>query len=277
MDSLPITNQRYNNSIFTIAVYRLIVQEPGIVSSVLDSITSRLYGRSTPASFIEILPMSRAMLKMNTTIIDYPKEKKVSYLWICRKTIQLLLWTESRRAKNMDVIEDDYKITMAEINENVIKVQQIMSDYASHLTFNPVLLGSGGPSSAENSTLPTYQNAITSQGNVGTSNSYLTSRAQQGENSSETNGQVRENRVNNPFQEFKLSYCFDGSDKLQARSFINDYDCLALRNRWSSEEKLEFFPNHLEKAALTWYITMQDQLTSWKTLKVGFMQNYLIE
>jgi hypothetical protein len=72
-----------------------------------------------------------------------------------------------------------------------------------------------------------------------------------------------------------LSYRFDGSDKLQARTFINDYIFLALKNRWDTREKLEFFPEHLEKEALEWYSSYRIRLlTSWKDLKNEFARKY---
>jgi hypothetical protein len=185
-DTIPFVSQPYNDSIFRIAVYNLFEQEPGITSWTLDNIIYKLHGRSTPAYFKDLLPLPLETLKDNVTTIRLPKEKKVTYLWICQKLLQLLLWTEGSIAKNPDYLIDLYKISFEEINENAQKIQQIMSDYASHPTSNPVLLRFNQPVSAESSTLPSYQNVISNQGRVGTSTLSV-------ENFSETSGHAREN------------------------------------------------------------------------------------
>lgn len=75
--------------------------------------------------------------------------------------------------------------------------------------------------------------------------------------------------------EIKLSYHFDRSNRAQASSFIVDYDFLALKNKCSSEEKLELFPNHLKKDTLSWYLHISpDHKSNWKDLKTEFMRNY---
>ncbi|KXN67541.1 hypothetical protein CONCODRAFT_10373 [Conidiobolus coronatus NRRL 28638] len=277
-DSLPFANQKYNNSIFRIAVYKLVDQAPGLVSLTLDVITSKLSGRATEAFFKEVLPFSQSNLVKNDITIRYPDKKKVTYYWICKKLIQLLYWTESRRAINLSEIWENSKINFAEINENILKTRQIMSEYASHPASNPELLGFDNSRPIESSALPSYQNAIEDQDLVGTSNSHLTTRIQQNENFSEINGHSREHNSNSPFASNTLSYCFDGSDKLKARSFINDYDSLAFINKWSSEDKIEFFPNHLEKDALSWYLCISpNHRSNWQDLKIEFISKYLID
>jgi hypothetical protein len=277
-DSLPFTNQKYNDSILKIAIYKLIEQAPGIVSWTLDSIIYKLSGRTTPRLFKEILPTSQFNLLKHNITIRYPDKKKVNHFWICKKLIQLLLWTENKRAVDLGEIWDNYKISYEEIYENILKAQQIMSDYANHLTFNPALLGFNIPRLAEIGNLPSYQNATLDSNIVGTSNFHLTSHIQQNQNFSETNGHSHEHNGNNSFTDNMLSYCFDGIDKYQARRFINDYDNLGFKNKWSLEEKAEYFPNNLEKDALNWYLCISPNCRSnWQELKTEFMAKYLFD
>ncbi|KXN67543.1 hypothetical protein CONCODRAFT_72894 [Conidiobolus coronatus NRRL 28638] len=162
-----------------------------------------------------------------------------------------------------------------EISENALKIQQIISEYVSRSISNPTLLEFDNSRPVESNVLPSYQNAIDDQDLIGTSDSNLNQHTQKDENSSETDEHANEQGSNNSFPEFKLKYCFSGSSKIQARDFISDYNFLAFRNKWSPEEKMEFFPNHLENDALNWYLSIQDHLTSWKIVKMEFMEKYL--
>ncbi|KXN68595.1 hypothetical protein CONCODRAFT_18885 [Conidiobolus coronatus NRRL 28638] len=194
--------------------------------------------------------MSENTLVMNEITIHYPHKKKVTYYWICKKIIQLLLWTESKRAINLDEIWENSKISLREINENIIKIQQIISDYSDHLTSKPELLGFDRLRSIESTTLPSYKNAVSDRDIVGTSNAHLTPRIQQKESFFAVKGQALEHNFNNSCSDNILLYCFDGSDKIQARSFISDYITLAMRNRWSTGNKIKYFQDYLENDAL---------------------------
>jgi hypothetical protein len=274
-DTLPFTNQKYNDSIFKIAVYKLADQEPGLISMILDCIIYKSSVGATQALFKEVLPLSENTLLMSDIIIRYPYKKKVSYYWICKKLIQLLLWTEGKFSIDLDEIWGNYKINFVEISENILKIQQIISDYANHLTPKPALLGSDNSHPTESTILPSYQTAIVDRNNVGTSNSHLIPHVQQNRDFSETSGHFHGHYGNNPFSDNMLSYRFDGSDKLQARTFINDYFRLALRNSWTSGVKVKFFRNYLEKDALEWYSSYSIRsLTSWKDLKNEFARKY---
>jgi hypothetical protein len=155
-DSLPLTNQPYSDSIFMIAAYKLFDQAPAIVKWALDSITSKLSSRPNPTNFKDILPASLISERSLVITIHYPEEKKVTYFWICQKLMQLLLWNESNPTKNLDDLVDLYKISFVEISENVLKIQQIISDYANHLTPKPKLLGSDSSHPIESTILPSY-------------------------------------------------------------------------------------------------------------------------
>jgi hypothetical protein len=274
-DNLPLHNQPYNEIIFKVAVNRLFDQAPAIVAWALDSMMLKFSGSCNSALLRDLLPMNISALRSSYITIRYPDEQKVSYYWVCQKLIQLLLWNENSPVKNMSVYSDLYRINIEDVYNNILKVEQIISDYANHPKSKSSLLGLDRSFTADNSALPSYQNVIGDQDSVGTSNAHLTQHNQQYESLPETSGHTHEHSANNSFRDFNLSYRFDGSSNSQPRDFINDYDRLAIRNKWSPEEKREFFSNNLEKDALEWYLSCDiNLLASWQALKDEFMRKY---
>jgi hypothetical protein len=152
-----------------IAAYKLFDQAPAIVNWPLDSITSKLFSRPSLTNFKDTLLASLISERSLVKTIHYPEEKKVTYFWVCQKPMQLLLWNESNPAKNLGDLVNLYKISFVEISENVLKIQQIISDYANHLTPKPALLGSDSSCPIESTILPTYQNFNSDTDILGTS------------------------------------------------------------------------------------------------------------
>jgi hypothetical protein len=90
------------------------------------------------------------------------------------------------------------KFSIGDIYCNGTKIQKIISYYASHLVPNSVLSGFNNLLPVENSALPSYENIISEQDVVGTSNVNSISFIQQDVNFPETNRYSHERNTNNP-------------------------------------------------------------------------------
>lgn len=71
---------------------------------------------------------------------------------------------------------------------------------------------------------------------------------------------------------------FEGKS-IEARSWIENYERMAIANDWTEATMLKYLPSFLNKSALEWFVTMcQPNLTSftaWTTVKDMLIKHYL--